>query len=361
MKKAILFLLAILFSISVSSQEYFGVPVQLGVTPVANTSDFILANGTHSGENGIISKTAITVQQLTDAISGGVTPTLQAVLDTGNTSTTGINLSNSNLVSSFGLSTATVSPTDVSVEGRFGGVHVLESSIARWGANPASQRTVLSFENPSSVSSVILRNISGTVALTSELTGAQNLQSVTAEGSTTTLGIETGSYTTQSGTHLVELYPTSLAMYEYAGNKYTEVSPSNMSVSNATGSTSVQASGVTVLEGGNPKSELTKDDLRLYKGVNYGSVQTAASLGANRTYTMPDKDINVAGLKDIVAFVGNETVEHTNASLNSKYPIANHPIGTMETLRFNDGLTVKVLLYVRVTSTEWVEFVGASL
>ena len=350
--KKVLFLLVALFTLTVSAQTYtHNSKVRVKTTTAAAPTDNIVS----IDANGELKRTSQTVSDI-----GGVAPNLQTVLDTGNTSTTGVNLIDCQFNVSSGSNSSNVNQTGVTVIDASGNIRVTPNYI-RKGEVGNSFGTLLTFSPLNSVASVNFRNISGTVALTSELTGAQNLQSVTTEGSTTTLGIETGSYTTQSGTHLVELYPTSLAMYEYAGNKYTEVSPSIMSVSNATGSTSVQSSGVTILEGGNPKAELTKDDLRLYKGANYGSIQASASLGANRTYTMPDKDINVAGLKDIVTFVGNETVEHTNASLNTKYPIANYPIGTMEVLRFTSGVVVKVRLYVRVTSTEWVDFTGSSL
>ena len=257
--KKVLFLLVALFTLTLSAQTYtHNSKVRVKATAAAAPTDNIVS----IDANGELKRTSQTVSDIGGDLSNYVDKTSDENVGGSKNFTDPITI-----VGSLVLENRS------NVASPIGGNISYKTNAFQFTNRVGDVGDVfaLKFDNLTASRIYDLPNKSGTFALTSDLTGAQNLQSVTTEGSVTSLGIETGSYTTQSGTHLVELYPTSLAMYEYAGNKYTEVSPSNMSVSNATGSTSVQASGVTILEGGSPKAELTKDDLRFYKGVNSGS------------------------------------------------------------------------------------------
>lgn len=329
------------------SKKIFNSKVQVKDTDGSSSVDNIVS----IDANGELKRTTQTVSD----IGGGGAPTLQAVLDTGNTSTTGISLSNSNLTSSSGLNAATVSPTDVSVEGRFGGTHLLESSVARWGANPATQRNGISFQNPSSISVLTVRNITGEAALVSELPDMSNY--LPYFGATQSVDMGNNGISFSSGNSLSEIYPTSTTIQQFQPSlSYNDVlalsaQAVNMSKDNGVGvsiAADMQATGVTLLEAGSPTVELNKDELRQYKGAFYGATKVNSTLTANRTYTMPDKDINVAGLDDIMKVINTSTPQ-TSATLNANFPFASNPVKTQ--VLNTDG--VQRYIYTRVSSTSW--------
>lgn len=252
MKKLLAVVVLASLSLTVSAQTYtHNSKVRVKTTNTAASTDNIVS----IDANGELKRTTQTVSDL-----GGTPENLQTTLDAGNTSTTGINLSNANLVSSFGLSNATVSPTDVSVNGRFGGMHILESSVARWGANPATQRTVLSFSNPSTNEVVTVRNITGTVALTSELLDFVDKTSSESIGGTKNFT----DFSTIVGSLILE-----------------------------------NRSNISSALGGNLSYKTNAFQFTPRNGDN-GEVFSFKfdGLTSSRIYTMPDKDIEVAGLSD---------------------------------------------------------------
>ena len=315
--KRLLLLVVALLSLTVNAQtDTHNSKVRVKTTNTAASTDNIVS----IDANGELKRTTQTVSDL-----GGATPNLQSVLDTGNTSTTGINLSNANLVSSFGLLNATVSPTDVSVNGRFGGMHILESNIVRWGANPSAQRTNLSFSNPSTVASVTIRNITGTVALTSEILNFVDKTSNESIGGLknfTDFSTIVGSLILQNRSNISSTIGGNLS---YKTNAF-QFTPRN---------------------GDNGEVFSFKFD----------------ELTSSRIYTMPDKDIKVAGLSDTVAGLSTNTVQETSATLNADYPISDkgNEVGKIVVHRFGSGLGATINLYVRVTATEWVKFSGVNL
>ncbi|MGB0896914.1 MAG: hypothetical protein ACPGRW_06300 [Flavobacteriaceae bacterium] len=306
--KSILVLL-LLFTVPLAAQEYFGTAVELGVTPVAGNNDLILANGTHSGNANTISKTAITVQQLNDVITAGV-PNLQSVLTSGNTAATSIQLSSGVVEVKYGtVSTGTLNGL---------GVHVVDPlretrmRSGHWEVQSVSDptaKTVFSFLNPTINATVRLRNISGDVALTSELPDLANYCNNFSNQSF-------GGFKTWTNTAT------------FAGSINVRNSDPFIDISSTTDSS----------KGGKIRPSLT---------------QTSGA----RTWRTPDVSGQLALKSDIVAKISAATALLTRAELNTNYPLFDNPIGTMVVNKFGSN----AVYYVRVAATEWVRFTGIDI
>lgn len=126
-----------------------------------------------------------------------------------------------------------------------------------------------------------------------------NIQQVLGAGNYSTLGIDfsNAGMSLSNGNYYSELYASAFTMNESVSgasfNNASTLSPLSFDISKDNGvgvsvSTVMQATGVIMLEGGSPTTELTKDELRQYSGYFYGATKVTPSLTSNRTYTMPD-------------------------------------------------------------------------
>ncbi|QQV91518.1 hypothetical protein M1M25_gp081 [Tenacibaculum phage Gundel_1] len=213
--------------------------------------------------------------------------------------------------------------------------------------------------------------------------GAQNLQQVTNEGSTTTNSItrtRAGSSRLSSDAFIIRdtgSNSTGSILFDNDGNDFRISQNTSGGEIGATSSLRFTYSSgfipqpIDMLVLGTNSTSLNNNltinsasnQLRLFDvSTNRGVTFNAQNVASNVILETPTESGKLALKKDTVAKISaNTSSSDTNASLNAAYPIADNPLGTMVAQKFGSGLSSSTNLYVRITSTEWFKLPGSNL
>lgn len=354
MKRIILFL-AVLFTVNITAQtRTLGTQLKVKTLPTAAGTDNVLA----ADSDGLLKRTNVLVSALG---SGGGTPTLQAVVAQGATTSNGITITDTGEALRF--QTTAGDDKFITFDGggddfridhsTFNAGLGLESQLILNAAPRATgvYAPLVTFTRTGSVFnkavSVIATNnqlgLQGTNTVTfnvdASITANRTLTFPNASGRLA-LATEITSWSTVTGTLAEDNLDVVIGAPTGQGQG------TNLRVSDEQEQVIVNANSGLIVNG----------------SVNFGAGTNKASLtfsGATqgRGFSFPDKAGTVALLDDIKAKEIDTSTAQTNSTLNTAFPSANNPVGTIVV----NTNSAQPAMYIRVSTTNWVSFSGTAL